>query len=169
MFDCPAGGSSLFTGAFFVLAIGDKVMKLSKQIFDQANSSLKKYGRFKEIFKRFFNSANFLTAPDTPVEGVVFKPFLDENYFDTYFDGMRIRFLFLQNYVSDDELMGKIVAVRVWPTFSETPDIVASFTFDGEGFTEFEIANGQDKVNIEYKAAEIILLVLDQALRKPFP
>ena len=144
-------------------------MKPSKHIFEQANFTLKRYGRYKEIFKRFFNSAKLLTKPDTPVEGVVLKPLLDENYFDTFFGGMRIRFLFLESYGVDDILMGKIVAVRVWPTFSESPDIIASFTFDGEGFTDFEVADGNDKVNIEYKAAEIILLILDLALRKPFP
>ncbi len=142
-------------------------MKPSKQIFDHANFTTKRYGRYKEIFKRFFNSAKLLTEPDTPVEGVVFKPSLDENYFDIFFDGTRLRFLFLESYAADDTLMGKIIAVRVWPTFSESPDIIASFTFDGEGFTNFEVADGHDKVNIEYKSAEIILLIFDLALRKP--
>ncbi len=144
-------------------------MKLAKQIFDQANYTMKMYGRYKEIFKRFFNSAKFLTQADTPVEGVVLKPMLEENYFDVFFSGVRIRFLFLANYGEDGVFAGKIVAVRVWPTFSETPDIIASFTFDGEGFANFELANDSDKINIEFKAAEIVLLVLDAVVRKPFP
>ena len=144
-------------------------MKLISKVFDRAAYAQKRYGRLNEHFVQFLAGAAFLTEPASPVKGLAFSEALNANYFDAFFLGMQIRFRLHAYYGSDDALLGKVVVVREVPTFSEVSDIIGSFSFNGQGTTDFEVAEGADNIEMKYSAAEIILHFLDLSLGKPLP
>ncbi|MBU0910489.1 MAG: hypothetical protein KKA54_15705 [Proteobacteria bacterium] len=144
-------------------------MKLTENVIDRAEYAAKRYDSFKEAFVRFMKGAAYLTEPSSPIRGLSIEPSLDKNHFDVTFVGMTIRFCFLVQYGTDNALTGRVVIVRETPTFSDTPDIIGAFSFNGKGVTDFDVAEGDDKLEIEYNAVEIVLHFLDQALAKPFP
>jgi len=144
-------------------------MKLTENVYDRADHAAKRYARFKEAFACFLKGAAHLTEPTFPIKGLSIGPFLDTNQFDVTFVGMTIRFRFLMLYDTDNTLTGRVVVARNPPAFSDTPEIIGAFSFNGHGITDFEIDEDRDKLGIEYYASEIILHFLDKALAKPLP
>lgn len=144
-------------------------MKLTDKVFDRIDHVGRRYAQFSEIFAQFLKGCTYLTDPSSPVKGIALSVSLDQNHFDVLFAGMVVRFHFVAGYGADSALTGRVIVIRVSPTFSDTPDIIGSFLFNGQGITDFEVSDGSDKLEIEYNAAEIVLHFLDQALAKPLP
>ncbi len=144
-------------------------MKLTEKVFDRIDHVARRYARFKEGFASFLKGTEYLTDSSSPIKGLSLIASLDENHFDVLFVGITIRFSFLVVYGTDGILSGRVVVVRVSPTFSDKKDIIGSFSFNSQGTTDFETLDGNDKLDIGYNAAEIVLHFLDQALAKPVP
>lgn len=144
-------------------------MKLTEKVFDRIDHVARRFARFSEGFAGFLKGAEYLTEPSSPIKGLSFNAALDKNFFEALFAGMTIRFCFFVAYGTDGVLAGHVVVIRVRPTFSDTPDIIGSFSFNSHGITDFDTLDGNDKLEISYNAAEIILHFLDQALAKPLP
>lgn len=143
-------------------------MKLPEKINERASFAAKRYAKLKDIFGQFFaESARCLGDARSPVKGVDLVPSLDANYFDASFVGMKIRFLFSAQYNTDNSLMGQIVALRENQKSSNTLEVIGRLSFDGQGITDFEEADGNEKLEITHIAPEIILHFFEQALSKP--
>lgn len=144
-------------------------MKLTEKVFDRVDHVARRYARFNEGFSSLLKGAEYLTEPSSPIKGLSLNASLDQNFFEVLFAGMTIRFCFFVAYGIDGALAGRVGVVRVRPTFSDTQDIIGSFSFNGQGITDFDTSDGNDKLEISYNAAEIVLHFLDQALAKPLP
>ena len=59
-----------------------------------------------------------------------------------------------------------VVCVLEKPSFSTEKKRIASFSFNGQGFTDHEVAQGEDPVEVEYMAPDIVLGLLDLALQQ---
>lgn len=144
-------------------------MKLTAKVFERMDHVARRYDRLKEGFSNFLKGSEYLTESSSSIKGLSLEASLDENHFDVMFAGITIRFFFLIAYSTDGVLSGRVVVIRINPTFSDEKDIIGSFSFNSQGTTDFETLDGNDKLEIGYNAAEIVLHFLDQALAKPVP
>lgn len=58
---------------------------------------------------------------------------------------------------------------RQIPGLYKDSDILGSFTFLGNGHTDFEVEPGRDPIELEYDAEKIVLHFLNLAIDKPLP
>jgi hypothetical protein len=144
-------------------------MKVTARVFDRATHAQKRYARLKEHFAHFYDGVTYLSELASPIKDITLSAELATNCFDVSFLGMKLRFHFVACYGQDEELRGKVVVVREAPAFSECPDIVGSFLFNGQGISDFEATDGEGELDMAYSAAEIVLHFLDQSLAKPLP
>lgn len=142
-------------------------MKLTEKVFDRIAHVARHYSRIQDRFASFLKETEYLTKSSSPIKGLSINASLEDNYFDVLFAGMTIRFSLLVTYSSDGVSSGRVVVVRVSPVFSDKKDIIGSFTFNGQGITDFESADDNDKLDIGYNASEIVLHFIDQAIAKP--
>lgn len=127
----------------------------------------RRYPDLKARFDSFFNGAQYLLAPASSIVNLSFEANLDKNYFDVLFAGMRLRFKFIPFTLEDSSLHGSVFCLRESPKFIESKDIIGTFTFNGRGITNFEVDDGNDALEIEYNAGDIIMHFVNQALAKP--
>ena len=145
-------------------------MKLTEDVLNRTVNAQKQHRRLKAIFfENFRRGAEYLTDEECPIKDLTLASSLDENYFDIFFLEMQIRFRFFTYYGADDVLTGKVAVLRQSPTLSKTPDVIGGFSFNAEGMTDFEAAEGNKKIEIGHGAKAIILHFIDQALLKPLP
>ena len=145
-------------------------MKLTEDVLNRTVDAQKKHRRMKAIFfENFRRGAEFLTDEEGPIKELMLGSSPEENYFDIFFLEMQIRFRFFTCYGADDALTGKVVVLRQSPALSKIPDVIGGFSFDAEGITDIEAAEGNGKIEIGRSAQQIILHFIDQALLKPLP
>lgn len=127
----------------------------------------RRYSDLKARFDSFFNEAQYLLDPSSKIVNLSFDAVLDKNYFEVSFAGMQLRFQFVPSFLEDGSLHGTVYCLRESPNFTESKDIIGTFTFNGRGITNFEVDDGNDALEIGYNAAEIIMHFVNQALAKP--
>jgi hypothetical protein len=142
-------------------------MRIAPKVHEQAVSACRRYSRLKGAFGRFYVGGQLLTEQRSRLENFVFEPSLENNRFDVLLMGMRLQFLFAPLYDENGALHGNVFCSRCHPRFSENPLLIESFKFDAQGITDFEVDEGQDRLEIEYNAPEIILHFITQALAMP--
>ena len=145
-------------------------MKLTTDIISRIDNTQKQHRRMKAIFLgNFRRGAEFLTDEEGLFKELSLGSSLEENYFDIFFLEMQIRFHFSTCYGADDALTGNVAVLRQSPTFTKTPDVIGNFSFNIEGITDFEVAEGNDRIELGRYSKEIILHFINQALLKPLP
>jgi hypothetical protein len=142
-------------------------MKIIENVHEKTVAASKRYSRLKSGFERFYSGGQYLTAQQSRLENFVFQPFLESNYFEVLFLGMQIRFLFVSLYDENNSLQGNVICTKYHFGHSEKLIQIGTFKFDGQGMTDFEVDEGQDRLEIEYNAPEIILHFINQALATP--
>jgi hypothetical protein len=142
-------------------------MKLIPNSHDKMIHVSRRYLDLKARFDGFFNGAQYLLDPSSKIVNLAFDTALEKDYFDVLFTGMQIRFKFIPFALEDGSLHGSVYCLRESPRFIESKDIIANFTFNGRGITNFEVDEGSDALEIEYNAGDIIMHFVNQALAKP--
>lgn len=144
-------------------------MELSANTLEQVIQATRQYGRLKAAFTGFIERAAFLATPRSPIQGVRLAASPESDFLDVFVAGIQLRFQFFLCYAKDRSVRGSIVCLREVPYFSETRDIVGSFTFSGHGITDIEVKEGEDKPELDYHAIHIIAYFVDKAIAaQPF-
>lgn len=144
-------------------------MELTKNVIERIAHVDKRYVRFRQVFATFVERAQLLVGPDSNIKGLRLETSAQENILDVFFAEMQIRFLLLVCYGEDGSPRGRVVCSREIPNLSDTNDILGSFSFSGQGATDFDVEQGHDPVEMEYHAIEIVLHFLNLAIGKPLP
>lgn len=142
-------------------------MKLIPNSHEKIIQIGRRYSDLKARFHSFFNGAQYLLDPSSRIANLAFEAVLDKDYFDVSFAGMQLRFQFVPSFLEDGSLHGTVYCLRESPKFNEPKDIIGTFTFNGRGITNFEVDEGDDALEIEYNAGEILMHFVHQALAKP--
>lgn len=142
-------------------------MKLIPNNHEKSIQTGRRYLELKARFDSFFNGAQYLLDPSSKIVNLSFDASLDNNYFNVLFAGMQLRFQFVPSLLEDSSLHGVVYCLRESPKFIESKDIIGTFIFNGRGITDFEVDDGNDRLEIEYNAGDIIMHFVNQALAKP--
>lgn len=144
-------------------------MELTKNVFERIAQVDKRHVRFMQIFATFVERVQFLGGPNSTIKGIKLEAAAQENILDVFFAGIRIRFLLLVCYGEDASPRGRVVCSRKIQNLFDTNDIVGSFTFSGQGVTDFDVEQGHESVEMEYHAIDIVLHFVNLAIGKPLP
>lgn len=144
-------------------------MELTKNVVERMTLVDKRHLRFRQVFVRFVERAKYLAEPDSPVKGIKLEASPQEDLLDVSFGGIQVRFLLMVCYGDDGSPRGKVVCSRSVRNLADAIDFVGSFTFSGQGTTDFDFAQGDDGIEMEYHAIEIVLHFLNAAITMPLP
>jgi len=142
-------------------------MQLTDDVLHRVMQAERQYVRLKQIFASFLDNANYLVSPQSAIKSIRLEVSPEGDFLDVFFAGIQVRFLFLICSGEDGSHRGNIVCSREAPNFSQCKDIVGSFTFSSAGITDFEVADGHDKIEMGYHANEIILHFVDKTIGTP--
>lgn len=141
-------------------------MHIEKNIVNRITQAGRRYAKFQEAFASFIKGAEYFSNPQGEIKGVELVVPQGLGYFDVKLATIQIRFHFTICYAADDSLRGKVVCVLQPQPFSDTKKILGSFTFNGQGETDFEVPVGEDKIELNYSAIEIVSHFLEQGIRQ---
>lgn len=142
-------------------------MQISHKVVDEIIHVERRYTRLTQIFAGFVERAKYLVGENSPLKAFKLKVSADENSLDAIFAGIHLRFQLLPGYGEDGSVRGRVVCSRQVPGLYKESDILGSFTFLGNGNTDFEVEQGSDPIEMEYHAIEIVLHFVQMAIQKP--
>lgn len=144
-------------------------MELTKNVAEKVMRAERYYRRLKQVFAGFVERASFIEDAQCSVKGIKLTTSPAGDSLEVSVAGIHVRFVFLLCYESDGTPRGKIICTREVPVISDNKDILGSFTFSGQGITDFEVNDGGDQIEMEYHALEIVMHFVDFAIAKPLP
>ena len=144
-------------------------MQLTERVGPRLDRAGQRFEQLKRPFQAFIERLACFAAPRCEVRGVVVTPTPDEFYFTVSFTTVTVGFRFLLALEANSVAHGRVVCTLEKPTFTETKPVLGSFTFNGQGETDFEVAEGVDKLDIDFFAPEIVLHFINAALERPAP
>jgi hypothetical protein len=142
-------------------------MKITENVYEKIVAASRRYSRLKSAFERFYAGGQYLSEQQSRLESFVFQPSFESNKFEILFLGMRIQFLFVPLFDGNNALQGNVICSKHHHVHSDKLIQIGSFKFDGQGMTDFEVDEGQDKLEIEFKAIDIMLHFVNEALITP--
>ncbi len=142
-------------------------MKISHKVVDEIIHIERRYTRLTQIFAGFVERAQYLVGENSRLKVLKLKVSADGSSLDAIFAGIHLRFQLLPGYGEDGSVRGWVVCSRQIPGLYKESDILGSFTFLGNGNTDFEVEQGGDPIEMEYHAIEIVLHFVQMAIQKP--
>lgn len=137
---------------------------------DRAIEFHARYLRLRERFGAFLAGLDWLVQANCPIKGVVVAKAPDGDACSISFTTVTIRLAFAMSISADSGVpTGNVVCTLMAPAFQVEPPVIASFTFNGNGTTNFEVPQGEDPVNMSTYAVDIALHLLGVALARPMP
>lgn len=144
-------------------------MQISNEIVNEIARLNKRFTRLAQVFAGFVERAHYLVGEESPFKALKLEASTDGNFLDATFAGIRVRFQLLPGYGEDRSVRGRVMCSRQIPGLYKDSDILGSFTFLGNGHTDFEVEPGRDPIELEYDAEKIVLHFLNLAIDKPLP
>lgn len=142
-------------------------MKIDTNVVQRMAQVERKLNRFRAVFSGFIEGAKWLKQPSFPVQGIELQASPQNDYLDVFFSGVCIRFMLILAYREDGEICGRVLCLRQIPVLSDKRDVIGTFSFSGQGTTDFEVDVGDDPIDMEYCAGVIVLHYFDQAIKLP--
>lgn len=144
-------------------------MQISHKVVDEIIHVERRYARLAQIFAEFVERAQYLAGENSPLKTLKLQVSADGNSLDAIFAGIHLRFQLLPVYGEDGSVRGRVVCSRQVPGLYKDSDVLGSFTFFGNGNTDFNVEEGGDPIDMEYHAIEIVLHFVQMAIQKPLP
>lgn len=141
-------------------------MKITSNVHEKVSAANKRYLKFKDKFRAFFESGKWLTEPQSIIALQLQEQF-EDNYFEILYLGMRLRFQLIVSFDKNSLLEPKVICTKHQPPYADIGVHVGSFSYTGPGFTDFEVDAGHDPIHIEESAGEIMLHFINLALTQP--
>lgn len=142
-------------------------MQISHKVVDEITNFERRYTRLTQIFVDFVERAHYLVGEHSPLKALKLKVSVDGSSLEAIFAGIHLRFQLLPGYGEDGSVRGRVVCSRQIPGLYKESDILGSFTFLGNGNTDFEVEQGSYPIDMEYHAIEIVLHFVQMAIQKP--
>lgn len=142
-------------------------MQISHKVVDEIIRVERRYTRLTQIFASFVERAQYLVGENSQLKALKLKVSADGSSLDAIFAGIHLRFQLLPGYGEDEVVRGRVVCSRQIPGLYKESDILGCFTFLGNGNTDFEVEQGNDPIEMEYHAIEIVLHFVQMAIQRP--
>ena len=141
-------------------------MKLHPRLIDQFAIAERRFTQLTEKFAAFTKALEFFTDPRCPVRGVLITKTDDPLFLVVTYHTVAIGIRMLCELTDTGVASARIVCTLEKPSFSVDKKVLGSFSFNGQGFTDHEVTEGEDPVEVEYMAPEIVLSLLHLALQR---
>lgn len=132
-------------------------MHLTVNVLDRISNAERRFERLRQKFAIFIRNLEFFTEPRCPVRGVAVATTADGNFCTVSFATVVVGFRLLFSLSSDGAAAGRVVCTLEAPIFTEIKPVLGSFKFNPQGFTDFEVTEGADLIEMEQHAAELVL------------
>jgi hypothetical protein len=143
-------------------------MKLHAKLLDRFVNAERRFNQFTKKFAEFVETLEFFKQQRCPVPGVEIKKTDDPLCVIAVYRTVSISLRMLCELSKDSVALARVVCVLETPSFAAEKRILGSFTFNGQGFTDFEPEEGEDPLEVQYMAPEIVLHFLHLALESSF-
>ncbi len=140
-------------------------MKIQPNLFDQFANAERRFNHLTEKFAAFIKALEFFAEPRCPVRDVLITNTEDPLYLVVTYRTVAVGIRMLCELTDTGVASARIVCTLEKPSFTVDKKLLGSFSFNGQGFTDYEVADGEDPVEMEYMAPEIVLSFLHLALQ----
>lgn len=126
----------------------------------------RRYDQLKVHFADFAKSLDYFANPRPDVPGVKITV-IDTNTVTATLADITVRFNLLPLLTADNVIKGRVICRLENEEFRKNGDrpLLGTFTFGGNGKTDFRSAESEDEVMVQYNAVEIAVHYLALALR----
>lgn len=128
-----------------------------------------RFDRIEARYAAFLAALKYFKNPGVAVLGVSVDLPDTEPYAKASFGTVTVGFRLLHALSTEGSALGRVVCILESPASGSERPVIGSFTFNSQGFTDFEVPGGSELAEIEYSAPEIVLHFLDVALARPAP
>jgi hypothetical protein len=142
-------------------------MQLRQNQLNQLNGAQNRFLKLRDQFKTFVGQLEFFGNPRCPVQGVSVSGLADDLSFLVQFATIQLSMRLHLEVGDQGVAKGKVLVHLHKPWLNnDTPVLLGSFTFNGQGVTDIQDASGQDPAEMDTHAPEIVAHFLGLALQQ---
>ena len=139
-------------------------MKLKAQALDRLAQADSRFARFDERFNGFVQQLAFFNEPRCPLKGVEVEVSPAERRFTVKYRTLVVGFRLLFQLNTQGSPSARIACTLEEPSSDKDKVSLGTFKFDPQGFTDFEVDQGADPIELEEMAPEILAHFIRLAL-----
>ena len=140
-------------------------MRLDPKTPDRFIHAARRFERIEQRFADFKAALEWFGSPQCPLSSVTVEPGDDSRCVIASFGTTKVVLRLLLVLPEDGVATGQVICIRALPKIGVVDPTLTSFTFDAQGRTSFELGEDGDPIEIEQHAVEIMMHVLEAAVR----
>lgn len=141
-------------------------MKIQSNILERFENADRRFNQLTQRFAAFVKALDFFGEQRCPVRNVHVSTTEDPFFVYVKYRTATIAISMLCELSETGTASGRIACTLEKPSFTNDKQLIGSFGYNGQGFTDHEVSDGEDPVSLEYMAPEIVLSFLHLALQK---
>ncbi len=140
-------------------------MRLDPRTLDRLIQAARRFERIEQRFAAFRAELEWFATPQCPLRAVTVESGDDSRCVIASFGTTKVVLRLLLVLPEHGVATGQVICTRALPKFGIVDPTIASFTFDAQGRTSFELGEDGDLIEMEQHAVEILMHVLEAAVR----
>ena len=140
-------------------------MKLAPDSFDRLLQTDTRFNRFDDKFKLFLQQLTFFNEPRCPLKGVVVEAAADSRSVTIRYRTVTVTLRLLFQLNEQNSPTARVEGTLEKPGDAKSIEKLGTFTFNPQGFTDFDPDADGDPIDLEGKALEIVVHFLTLALK----
>jgi hypothetical protein len=143
-------------------------MRLLPTAINRFAAADRRFDQFTQKFAGFVaRTLDYFSEQRCPVRGVLVTRTDDPLAVIVTYRTVTLGIHMLCELTHEGAASGRVLCTLEKPSFSKEKRLLGSFSFNSQGITDFEADEGDDPIDLEYMAPEIVLTLLHQALQLP--
>ncbi len=140
-------------------------MRLDPKTPDRLIHAARRFERIEQRFAGFKAALEWFESPQCPLGSVTVEPGGDSHCVIASFGTSKVVLRLLLVLPEEGVATGQVICTLALPKFGVVDPTITSFTFDAQGRTSFELGEDGDPIEMEQHAVEIMMHVLEAAVR----
>ena len=140
-------------------------MRLDPRTPDRLIHAARRFERIEQRFGEFNTALEWFRSPQCPLRQVTVEQGENSRCVIASFGTTKVALRLLLVLPEDGVATGQVICIRALPKFGVIDPPIASFTFDAQGRTSFEVGADGDPIEMGQHAVEIVMHVLEAAAR----
>lgn len=140
-------------------------MKLDPKTAERLIHAARRFDRIEQRFAEFKVALDWFKDPQGPLRSVTVELADDPRCIIVSFAAIKMSLRLLLVIPDSGVATGQVICTKVLPKFDVVDPVLASFTFDAQGRTSFEVGANGDPVEMEQHAVDIVLHLVELAAR----
>lgn len=140
-------------------------MKLDPKTPERLIHAARRFDRIEQRFAEFKVALDWFKDPQGPLRSVTVELDDDPRCLTVSFATIKIALRLLLVIPDSGIATGQVICTKVLPKIDVVDPVLASFAFDAQGRTSFEVGANSDPVEMEQHAVDIVLHLVELAAR----